>query len=328
MLAAAGGALPCAAAPAAPNANISANDTVRPVRIGFGFNRKAFFRGSLCADMSSVIDLPSTAPERNKIVFRLTVKGVFLRAPSGDQPIILFRCVSRACSQGTGSRRSRRVTHPQFTLKVTPLREVPAGVATVTVLTPVTTPFAAVAEIAQFAPTLVPPVLTVTPLQVTPPPDIATPVAPARLVPVMVTGTVVLREPEVGNIAVTFTKFVVSVAVLLAVFESVTPAGGATVTTFDIELAPPSRIAPCPSVDKLARNVYVAVPPAGSVTLPVRVELPVPVAVQDAPAPAVEQVQPLVVLTVSSGTLPIVGRVSVSVAPDTVCVPLLVTTTV
>ena len=92
MLAAAGGTLPCAAVPAAPNANISANNTVRPVRIGFGFNRKAFFRGSICADMSSVIDLPSTAPERNKVVFRLTVKAVFLRAPSGDRTVMLFRC--------------------------------------------------------------------------------------------------------------------------------------------------------------------------------------------------------------------------------------------
>jgi hypothetical protein len=74
----AGGALPCAASPAAPSPNISANSTVRPVSIVFGFNRKAFFRGSICVDMSPVIDLPSTASERIKIVFRLTVKEVSL----------------------------------------------------------------------------------------------------------------------------------------------------------------------------------------------------------------------------------------------------------
>ena len=95
-------------------------------------------------------------------------------------------------------------------------------------------------------------------------------------------------------------------------------------TTFAIEVAPAARIAAGASVARLARNVYVAVPPAGSVIVPVRVELPVPVAVQDAP-PDAAQVQ---LLTVSRGTIPIAGSVSVSVAPDTVCVPLLVTTTV
>ncbi len=190
---------------------------------------------------------------------------------------------------------------------------------------PVNAPFAALDEIEQLAVTPVPAALAATPLQVTPLPDIVTPVAPVRLVPVMVTGTTLPRDPEVGEIDEIFTKPVVSVAVLLAVFESVTPAGVATLTTFDIELALLSTIVACPSVERLARNVYVAVPPAGSVTLPVRVELPAPVAVQDAPAPVVAQVQ---LLTVSSGTMPIAGRVSVSAAPDTGCVPLLVTATV
>jgi hypothetical protein len=139
----------------------------------------------------------------------------------------------------------------------------------------------------------------------------------------------VLRDPAVGEIDETLTRFVVSVAVLFAVFESVTPAGVATLTTFDIELALAARIADVPAAEMVARNVKVAVPPAGSVTVPVRVELPLPVVVQDAPAPVVAQLQPLLPpLTANSGTPLIAGSVSVSVAPVTVASPLLVTTIV
>lgn len=230
-----------------------------------------------------------------------------------------------AFPQGPAQRRSLGFVCRQFTVKVTTPSEVPAGVATVTVLVE----RVAVDAIEQFAATLVPAALAT--VQVTPAPDIVTAVAPPRFVPATVTGTltepVAGRTADVGVIDEILMKFVVSVAVLLAALESVTPAGGATVTTFDIEVVPASTIAAGASADRLPRNVYVAVPPAGSVIVPVRVELPVPVAVQDAPAPVVEQVQPLL-LTVNSGSAPSAGSVSVSVAPVTVCVPLLVTTTV
>lgn len=212
----------------------------------------------------------------------------------------------------------------QFTVKVTRPSELPWGVTTVTGLGE----RVAVDVIEQVAATLVPAALAVAPVQVTPPPVIVTAVAPVRLTPVTVTGTFVEpdagRAAEVGVIDEILTKFVVSVAVLLAVLESVTPAGGVTVTTFDIELVPASTIAAGASADRLPRNVYVALPPAGSVIVPVRVELPIPVAVHEPPV-VVEQVQ---LLTDSSVTGPIAGNVSDSVAFGTVCVPLLVTTTV
>ena len=80
-----------------------------------------------------------------------------------------------------------------------------------------------------------------------------------------------------------FTKLVVSVAVLLAGFESVTPVGGATLTTFDVEVALLPTIARAPSAETLPRNVKVAVPPAGSVTVPVRVVVPPAFAKHEAP---------------------------------------------
>jgi hypothetical protein len=163
---------------------------------------------------------------------------------------------------------------------------VPDGVPTVTVLIE----RVAVDEIAHVAVTLVPAAFAAAPLQVTPVPLIVTAFAPPRLVPATVTGTfaepVAGRAPEVGVIDAIFTKLVVSVAVLLAVFESVTPAGVATLTTFDIEVALAPTIASAPSPEIVPRKVKVAVPPAGSVTVPVRVVVPAAFAVHEAPAPA------------------------------------------
>jgi hypothetical protein len=140
-------------------------------------------------------------------------------------------------------------------VKVTRPIALPTGVPTATVLID----RVAVDEIEQLAATLEPAPFGVTPVQVTPVPDIVTAVAPPMFVPVTVTGTltepVAGRVPDVGEIDEIFTKFVVSVAVLLAVLESVTPAGAATVTTFDIEVVPASRIAAGASAERLARNV-------------------------------------------------------------------------
>jgi hypothetical protein len=211
-------------------------------------------------------------------------------------------------------------------VNVTGPNEVPKGVPTVTVLVV----RSAVDEIAQVALTLVPAAFAATPLQVTPAPLIVTAVAPPRFVPAMVTGTFAEpdpgRTPDVGVIDEIFTKLVVSVAVLLAVFESVTPAGVATLTTFDIEVALVATIARAPAPERLPRNVKVAVPPAGSVTVPVRVVVPPAFAKHEAPALAV-QVQPLTVSTwIGRPSAVTVGNVSVTLAPVTAVGPLLVTT--
>jgi hypothetical protein len=126
--------------------------------------------------------------------------------------------------------------------------ELPAGVATVTVLGE----RVAVDEIAHVAVTLVPAVFAAAPLQVTPEPDIVTAVAPPKPVPAMVTGTFAEpdagRAKDVGEIDEILAKFVVSVAVLVT-------APAVTVTLFDVELALASRIATGANGERLPRSV-------------------------------------------------------------------------
>ncbi len=179
----------------------------------------------------------------------------------------------------------------------------------------------------------------VAPVHVTPVPDIVTPVAPVRLVPVMVTGTVAPRRPAAGVIDVItgWTIVVVSAAVLFAALVSVVPAGVATVALFVIGIDPPSSaraarkavtaVVVPPSTVPL--SVYVAVAPTGRFTVPVRVVMPVPVAVQE-PALATQDQVLTVVMTGRLPSAPSVtrGSVSVSVAPVTAVGPLLVTTIV
>jgi hypothetical protein len=108
---------------------------------------------------------------------------------------------------------------------------VPPGVVTVTFLAVRAAPFV----IAQFAVTEVE-VATI-PRQVTPPPAIVTAVAPVRLVPVSVTGTVVLCVPVIGAIEVSVGAgggagpFTVNVTALLV------PLGVVTVTFLAVSAA-------------------------------------------------------------------------------------------
>jgi hypothetical protein len=89
-----------------------------------------------------------------------------------------------------------KLTIPAFTVNVTVLL-VPPGVVTLTFLGVA----AAVAEIVKFAVTEVS-LTTVMALTVMPVPDTVIADVPVRFVPVSVTGTVVLRLPEVGEIEV------------------------------------------------------------------------------------------------------------------------------
>ena len=74
------------------------------------------------------------------------------------------------------------------------------------------------------------------PLTVTPAPDTFTAVVPVRLVPVIVTGTLVPRRPEVGEIeasvgpcTVNVTVLLVAPFVVLLTFLAVSPAPGVIV---------------------------------------------------------------------------------------------------
>jgi len=94
----------------------------------------------------------------------------------------------------------------------------PCGVATVTFRADCVAPLVIVQlALTDVAVELMPP-------QVMPPPDIVTPVAPDRLVPVSVTGTVVPWVPVVGLIAVSVAPCTVKVTAL------VVPSGVVTVT--------------------------------------------------------------------------------------------------
>ena len=95
---------------------------------------------------------------------------------------------------------------------------VPIGVVTLTVLVVRKAPFV----MAQFAWTVVE--VAVTPVHVTPLPDTVTAVAPLRLVPVRVTGTVVLCRPEAGLMDVSVAPCTVKVR------TGVVPPGVDTVT--------------------------------------------------------------------------------------------------
>ncbi len=103
---------------------------------------------------------------------------------------------------------------------------VPIGVVAVTVLAVCAAPFV----IAQFA--LIVVAVDVTPEHVTPAPDMFTAVAPVRLVPVKVTGTVVLCRPEAGLIEASVAPCTVKVTVLLF------PPGVVTLTVLAERAAP------------------------------------------------------------------------------------------
>ncbi len=98
---------------------------------------------------------------------------------------------------------------------------VPIGVVAVTLLAL----RVALDEIAQLALTVV--AVEVIPVQVTPPPEMVTAVAPAKFVPVRVTGTVVPWVPEVGLIEVSLGPWTVKVRPPLV------PAGVVTLTVLD-----------------------------------------------------------------------------------------------
>jgi hypothetical protein len=169
--------------------------------------------------MSPVIDLPSTDPEA-------CLRGRLTPVPEG--------------SFGR-----------QFTVKKTAPNALPSGVATVTVLVPAVLP--ASGQLAATVVLLVAVTEVHTTLPFTPVPVNVTPVALAKLVPVIVTpttpaGVPAVREPEVGEIDEILAKFVVSVAVLVT-----DPA--VTLTTFDVELAFASRIAIGANGERLPRSV-------------------------------------------------------------------------
>ena len=103
---------------------------------------------------------------------------------------------------------------------------VPMGVVTLTVLAPVV----AAAVMAQFALTVV--AVDVMPVHVTRVPDTVTAVAPVRLVPVRVTGTVVPRTPVVGAIEVKVGPCTVNVWLPLV------PPGVVTLTVLAETVAP------------------------------------------------------------------------------------------
>ena len=86
------------------------------------------------------------------------------------------------------------------------------------------------------------------------------------------------RTVKAGSCGVAGTIVSVSVALSLAVFGSVVPAGAATVAVL--------ASVPVADADSVVTAVNVALPPLASVTVPVRA-LPVPVAVQLDPAVAV-----------------------------------------
>ena len=105
---------------------------------------------------------------------------------------------------------------------------VPMGVVTLTVLAPVV----ALAVITQLALTVVAVGGGAMMVHVTPVPDTVTSVAPVRLVPVRVTGTVVPRTPEVGLIEVSVGPCTVNVTVPLV------PPGVVTLTVLAETVAP------------------------------------------------------------------------------------------
>lgn len=167
---------------------------------------------------------------------------------------------------------------------------VPLGVEAVTLLAERVAPFV----IAQFA-LMVVAVVPVT-VQVTPAPDIVTAVAPLRLVPVSVTGTVVLCEPVVGLIDARVAPCTVNAPVRLGV-----PAGVVTVTFLDVS----------PAVTAIAQLALTVV------------AVGVPVTVQVTPAPdIVTAVAPLRSVPVRvTGTVvprtPVLGATEVNVGPVT-----------
>ena len=170
------------------------------------------------------------------------------------------------------------------------------GVATVTFLAPVAAP----AVIAQLAFTLV--AVEVTTLQVTPPPDIVTAVAPARLVPVMVTGTVVPRAPEVGLIAVSVGPCTVNVTLLLV------PPGVVVMLTFLADTVAVSEI------------VNVAFTVVGFTTVrPLTVTPPPATVIAVAPVRLV----PVRVTGTAVPRKPVLGAIEASVGPITVNVTVL-----
>jgi hypothetical protein len=122
------------------------------------------------------------------------------------------------------------------TVNVTASVVVPIGVVTVTDLGEAPAP----PEIAKVAVTVVE-LTTVTPLTVIPPPETFTAVAPERLVPVRVTGTLVPRVPELGAIELNVGPCTVNVAMPLV------PPGVVTVTF----LEPRAAFVP-PAITKVA----------------------------------------------------------------------------
>jgi len=171
---------------------------------------------------------------------------------------------------------------------------VPMGVVTVTFLAPSPAP----AVIAQFALTVV--AVDVMPVQVTPPPAMATAVAPVRLVPVSVTGTVVPRLPLTGEMEVNVGPCTVNVTAL------VTPAGVVTVTFLAPVAAPVVMVKVAVTVVSFtALKALTVTPPPDTVTAvaPVR---PTPVMVTGTAVPRT----------------PVLGAIEASPVPT----PLIVTT--
>jgi len=142
---------------------------------------------------------------------------------------------------------------------------VPMGVTTLTTRAPVK----AVAVMAQLAFTVV--LLVETTVQVTPVPEIVIEVAPIRLVPVRVTGTVVPRRPDVGETVANVGPCTLNVVVA-------EPPGVVTVTVRVETVAP----------EVMVSEVVRIVPVGSTVTLPTVTPVPetatvVPVAVKLAP---------------------------------------------